>query len=232
MRAEEAEVARRLPIFNGVSQENVDAILKASYLQRFPAHVELLREGDPADFLHVVVDGQIEVYSAHAGHETTVSVLGYGQSFIVAAVVLDRIYLKSARAMTPCRILLVPAETVRHYFAQDPGFARALATELALAYRGVVKELKNLKLRSSLERLANWILFHDMAAGETGRFTIPYDKRVLASRLGMAPAVLSRSFAALASCGVKVSGPEIVLRDRPALRRLANPLQTIDDPAI
>ena len=32
-----------------------------TFLQRFPAQLDLIREGDPADFLHVVVDGQVEV---------------------------------------------------------------------------------------------------------------------------------------------------------------------------
>ncbi len=232
MRAEDVALARQLPIFKGVSDAHIEAILKISYLQKFPAHLELLREGDKADFLHIVVEGQVEIYAAHADRETTVSVLGYGQSFIVAAVVLDRIYLKSARVMSPCRILLIPADTVRHYFTQDACFARSLALELALAYRHVVKEVKNLKLRSGLERLANWIMLHDEQSGQKGRFTLPYDKRVLASRLGMAPAVLSRAFAALAPYGVKVHGPEIVLRDRPALRKLANPQPTIDNPEI
>lgn len=221
---------RRLPLFRGVAPEHVEAMLNASYLQRFPAHVELVHEGDKADFLHVVVDGQVEVYSSWRDRETTVSVLGPGQSFIVAAVILDRIYLKSARALTPSRVLLVPADAVRDVFARDATFARALAIEVALGYRSVVKELKNQKLRSSLERLANWILAHDVATGASGRFTLPFDKKVLAARLGMQPEVLSRSFAALAPYHVTVSGPTIAIGDRTALLTLAHPQPTIDDP--
>ena len=153
---------RRLPLFAEVDPALVEAMLKASFLQRFPAHVDLVTEGEPADFLHVVVEGQVEVFSAYRDRETTVSVLGPGHSFIVAAVILDRIYLKSARALTPARVLLVPAEAVRKAFGEDAAFARALAVELAFASRGVVKELKNQKLRSSLERLANWRIARDV----------------------------------------------------------------------
>ena len=161
-----------------------------------------------------------------------VSVLGAGNSFIVAAVVLDRVYLKSARALTPARILMIPAEAVRRYFGEDAAFARALATELALAYRNVVKELKNQKLRSSLERLANWLLACDNETGGHGRFQLPFEKRTLAARLGMAPEVLSRSFAALAPYKVIVKGSEIQIRDPEALKQLAKPTPTIDDPLI
>lgn len=232
MRSDEIDEMRRLPLFKGVEAAHCSAMLKSSFLQRFPARVELIREGEPADFLHVVVDGQVEVFSAYRDRETTVSVLGAGHSFIVAAVVLDRVYLKSVRSLTASRILLVPADAVRHYFAIDAAFARSLAVELAMAYRGVVKELKNQKLRTSLERLANWLLLCDAESGGTGTFVLPFDKKVLASRLGMAPEVLSRSFASLAAYKVRVKGPTVEIRDIEALRMLAKPLPTIDDPLV
>ena len=230
MRAEDLEDMKRLPLFNGVNPALVEGMLKCAYLQRFPAHVELAREGEPADFLHVIVDGSVEVYSAYRDRETTVAVLGPGSSFIVAAVILDRQYLKSARALTPARVLLIPAEAVRGAFATDAPFARSIALELATAYRGVVKELKNQKLRSSLERLTNWILVQDAATGNTGQIELPFDKKVLASRLGMVPEVLSRSFAALQPYGILVCGASVKIGARDALVRLAHPTATIDDP--
>jgi CRP/FNR family transcriptional regulator, transcriptional activator FtrB len=231
MRVEDIHDMKQLPLFHGVAPALVETMLQCSYLQRFPAHVELVREGESPDFMHVIVDGHVEVYSTYRDRETTVAVLGAGQSFIVAAVILDRVYLKSARALTPARVLLIPAEAVRHAFAHDAQFARAMAFELANAYRGVVKELKNQKLRSSLERLANWVLAQDLAAGSHGRVELLFDKKVLASRLGMAPEVLSRSFAALQPYHVTVCGATITLNDRDTLVRLAHPALTIDDPA-
>ena len=140
--------------------------------------------------------------------------------------------MKSARSLSPSRVLLIPAAAVRQYFSIDAGFARALAQELAYAYRGIVKELKNQKLRSSLERLANWLLAQDAQTRANGRFTLPFEKRILASRLGMAPEVLSRSFASLGPYQVVVRGSTVEIHDAAALRRLAKPTTTIDDPAI
>jgi len=144
--------------------------------------------------------------------------------------VLDRVYLKSARSLTAARILLIPADAVRQCFEQDGAFARCLASDLAGAYRMVVKELKNQKLRSGLERLANWLLAHQEEIGGNMRFELPFEKKVLASRLGMAPEVLSRSFGALAPYKVNVKGAMIEIRDVEALRKLARPTPTIDDP--
>lgn len=232
MRAEDIESMKSLRLFAGVDPRRVDEMLKSSYLQRFPAGLELVREGEPADFLHVIVDGSIEVFSTYLDRETTVAVLGPGQCFIMAAVILDRIYLKSARSLTPARILLIPADNVRRHFGEDAAFSRCIASDLAEAYRMVVKELKNQKLRSGLERLANWLLSHHAALANPKSFELPFEKKVLASRLGMAPEVLSRTFAALASYHVKVTGTSVTIRDVDALRQLAKPVATIDDPCV
>lgn len=230
MRADEAEQMRKLRIFKDVETTHVEEMLRVSFLQKFPPGVVLVNEGDEADFLHVVVDGKVEVFSAYRDRETTVSVLGSDSCFITAAVVLDRVYLKSARSLTPARVLLIPADAVRLCFSKDAAFSRCLACDLAASYRMVVKELKNQKLRSGLERLANWLLAHRAEIGNVGRFELPFEKKVLAARLGMAPEVLSRSFAALAPYKVKVAGAVIEIRDADALAKLAHPTPTIDDP--
>lgn len=228
MRHQELEEMRRLPLFQSADPARIEAMLHGAFLQRFPAHVELVSDGDPADFLHIVIEGAVEIFSAHRQRETTLGVAGPGHSFILAAVLLDRPYLQSARVMAASRILLVPADAVRRTFAEDAGFARALALDVALAYRGAIKELKNQKLRSGLERLAAWLLTHDAETGARGRFDFPFDKKVLAARLGMAPEGLSRAFNALGAYQVQVQGPTVIIRDPEALRKLAHPSSTID----
>ena len=231
MRQADSDDMCRLSFFEGVAPEHVAAMLKVAFLQRFPPLVELVREGEPADFLHIIVEGQVEVFAAYRDRETTIAVQGPGHAFIVAAVILDRVYLKSARALTATRILLLPAEAVRKAYAEDAAFCRRLGEEMAVAYRSLVKELKNHKLRSSLERVANWLIAFDAASGDTGRFVLPFDKRILASRLGIVPEVLSRTFASLQAYGVRVDGPWVTIADRDALLALAHPEPMIDDPA-
>src|SRR5690606_3035738 len=145
---------------------------------------------------------------------------------------LDQPYLKSVRTLRSSRIVLIPADVVREVFAADPAFAVATLRELAVRYRAIVKDLKNMRLRSSLERLANWILRTNADAGGTGEFVIPMEKRSLASQLGMRPENLSRNFAELAHHGVKVSGRQIRIDNLTALTELAQPNPLIDDPEL
>jgi CRP/FNR family transcriptional activator FtrB len=230
MRREDISLMRDLPLFRGVADAHVDALLQGAFLQRFPAAVELVEEGAPPDFLHVVIEGVVGMVASHGERETTVRVLSASESFVAAAVVLDTPYLVSARTLAPARLAMLPASGVRAAFEADAAFARAIAVEMAHGYRGMVKELKNQKLRTVLERLANWLLAYDAEFGESGQFTLPYDKRTLASQLGMAPEVLSRSFATLADHGVNMVGSSVMIVDRGRLAAVARPSPTIDDP--
>lgn len=232
MRIDDTESLSTLRLLRDLDSETIATLLHGAFLQRFPNHVELVREGDSPDFLHIIVEGQVEVFSRHRDRETTVAVLGPGESFVLAAVMLDKPYLKSARVLSPSRILMIPSDTVRRIFSANAAFARALTLELAQTYRGVVKELKNQKLRSSIERLAAWIVRYNAETGASGEFDLPFDKKVLASRLGMAPEVLSRTFVTLQAYGVGVDGKHMHVADVPALTKLAAPSSLIDDPAM
>ena len=79
-------------------------------------------------------------------------------TFILAATIRDAPYLMSARTLERSRIALIPSQDVRAAFDRDGQFARAIVAELAQCYRSVVKTTKDLKLRTSLERLANYLL--------------------------------------------------------------------------
>lgn len=228
---EQFDEAKHLRFFADCAPETVALLLEGAFLNRFPERVNLAREGEKPDFLHVVVSGAVELYAQHRDRETTIEVIGAPFSFIAAAVALDRPHLKSARSIEPSKILMLPAASVRRAMRRDAGFANHMAMELATAYRYVTKDLKNQKLRSGLERLANWLLQRDAETGATHRVVIPFEKKILAAQLGMVPENLSRGFANLARYGVKVRGAEVEICDPRALETLAKPDPLIDDPS-
>ena len=230
MRPADANIVRCLPLFSGMQDAHFRTVIEAGYLQRFPHGVALVHEGERPSFLHVLVEGAVEFYSASRDREATLSFLRPPAAFILAAVVLDQLYLKSARTTEKSVVVLIPADAVRGVFDKDPAFARSVVAELALRYRGVVKDLKNQRLRTGLERLANWILAYNEQLGMPGSFKLPIEKRALANLLGMRPENLSRSFAELAGLGVRVDGATLTIVDIPALTEFARPDPLIDDP--
>ena len=215
-----------------MADEKFEALIQPAFLQRFPPHVTLFERGLSPDFLHIVLEGSVELFARHDDRETTVGVIRPVTTFVFAALVRQQPLLTAARTLESSRILMIPADIVVSTMRSDIAFANAVADEIAGAYRGMVKELKSQKLRTSVERLANWILREQNGHGGVGEFDIPFDKRTLAARLGMTPENLSRNFATLTRHGVEVQGRTIRIKERDSLVKLANPDPLIDDPEL
>lgn len=216
---------RALPLFASTNDASFAALTRGAYVQNFPPHTELITEGDSADFLHILSSGCVELFSTWAEHETTMAHLRTHSTFILAATIKDRPYLMSARTIEKSRIIMIPSMDIRAVFDGDPEFAKSIVTELASCYRGAIRNTKNLKLRTSLERLANYLLRHDKG----GTVTLDVEKKRLASYLGMTAENLSRAFASLKDYDVEVDGQIVTLGNRRKLVEFARPDPLIDD---
>jgi CRP/FNR family transcriptional activator FtrB len=220
---------RTLHFFREMSDENFQGLMRGAYVQTFPPQVELVREGDHSDFFHVVVSGSVELFSSWNGRETSMATVRPISSFILAATIKDAPYLMSGRTLEKSRIVLIPSQDVRSVFEADAGFARAIVTELAQCYRSVIKSQKDIKLRTSLERLANYLLRQQKTAGGGETFELNISKGRMASRLGMTPENLSRALKGLQPYGVSVNGASVTIADRADLEQFAKPSPLIDD---
>ncbi|HZV21944.1 MAG TPA: helix-turn-helix domain-containing protein [Hyphomicrobiales bacterium] len=230
LREHDHKTVRGLGLFREMSDASFTGLLRGAFLQRFPARVQLITEEEPADFLYVAVEGRVELFASANNRDSTIAIVEPVATFILAAAVKDAVYLMSARTLEACRLLMIPSVNVREAFDQDSAFAQAMAVELATRYREVVKALKNQKLRTGLERLANYLLGQQAKVG-LGRFELGMEKATLASYLGMTPENLSRALASLRAYGVEVEGSRVTLGDIKALTTLAKPAPLIDDPS-
>lgn len=229
MRPEDASGIRELSLFRDCQEDTFRTLIQPAFLQWFPQGVQLTTEGDPADFLYVLVEGLVEMFAAHNGKETTVELVRPLGTFILAAVLRDQVFLQSARTLDKSRVLMIPATNVREAMDQDVAFMRSIVGELARCYRGMVKDVKNQKLRTGAERLANWILVELDGNRSPSAVDLRVEKRVLAARLGMTPENLSRAFNTLKPYGVVVNGAQIQVDDISDLATFAKPNSLIDD---
>ncbi|MCQ0093146.1 cyclic nucleotide-binding domain-containing protein [Roseovarius sp. M141] len=223
---------RSLPLLCGMADENFDLLTRAAYIQNFPPQIELISEGEPSDFLHIVVDGTVELFAKWNDRETTMATVRSPGTFIVAASIMQSPYLMSARTLEKSRLVLLPSEDVRTLFTIDKGFAQAVVTELSRCYRTLVKNTKNLKLRTAIERLANYLIRKQANTGSAQSFMLDIEKRLLASYLGMTPENLSRAIKALQPYGVSFDGAQVKISDAKALLGLAKPSPLIDNAAL
>ncbi|MBU9697665.1 cyclic nucleotide-binding domain-containing protein [Rhodobacteraceae bacterium HSP-20] len=229
MRPSDLPEIRHLPLFRDMLQANFEQLMQGAYAQSFPEGLMLIRQGDPADFLHIVVEGMVELFAEWKGRSASMTVVQPVGTFILAACIRDAPYLMSARTLERSRIIMIPASDLRAVFRRDVEFAVSTINELATCYRAVVRHAKGLKLRDSRERVAAYLLKRAAQAGQA-EFDLGIEKRVIASMLGMTPENLSRALKSLAEDGVRVQGQRVTLWDRARLLPVAQPDPLLDGP--
>jgi CRP/FNR family transcriptional activator FtrB len=230
MRPPDLAEARNLPLFRTMLNASFDALMQSATTMRFPAGQELIRQGARAEFLHVVLEGSVELYADWQDRRTTMAVVQPVGTFILAACVRDLPYLMSARTLEPSRLAMVPASDLRAIFRRDPEFAVAIVGELAAAFRAVARHAKNLKLRTSRERVAGYLLKQSQLAGGADRYVLQVEKRLVASYLGMTAENLSRALKSLEANGVQLKGQSVTITDRAQLMAACPPDLLIDGP--
>lgn len=223
MRAAEKPEIAALPLFAAMDPEQRDRIFGAAFLQVFPPALQLFETGQRPDFLHILIDGLVELYTSNGDRTTTMAIMRPVRSFILAAAYTDQPYLMSARTLSASRILMIPSGLIREAIDNDRALMQSAMTELSFGFRYFVRALTDMKLRQSVERLGNYLLVESDARGGAFQFDIPIEKRTLASLLGMTPENLSRAFGALAGHGVNVEGMVVQIVDRDRLVAFAKP---------
>ncbi len=126
-----------------------EQIFAASFLQVFPPSLKLFDAGQKPDFLHIVVDGMVELFTGNADRATTMAIIRPVRSFILAAAYTDQPYLMSARTLTASRILMTPSPLIRDAIDNDRELMRGAMHELAFGFRYFVRALSDMKLEST-----------------------------------------------------------------------------------
>jgi CRP/FNR family transcriptional regulator, transcriptional activator FtrB len=144
--------------------------------------------------------------------------------FVMASVLSELPYLMTARAVARSRLLAIDAASLLNLVHRDPSLANTLLRSVSREFRTMVRQVRDLKLRTAAQRLGCFLLAR-VKDGEAIKadFRLPFDKGLLAARLGCRQENLSRAFAALRAYGVETHGSRVLLHDIPRLKALAVP---------
>jgi CRP/FNR family transcriptional activator FtrB len=220
---------RSVRLFAELPETGQQALARAAWLERVPARAVVIEEDAACEALYALIDGTAEVLSGVEDQETVIDIVEAGSVLLLASAIAGLPYVASVRTLSPARVLAVPAAVIRELFDGDRAFARSVAGELSRSSFRMLLDLKSLKVRKSIERLADWLIEASARTNGNGEFRLPFGKRTLASRLGMTPECLSRSLRTLADHGVRVRGREVTVADRAALAAFAGPESVIGE---
>ena len=208
------DLLTRLPLFGGLGLSCLRHVTAEAQTLRPKRGEVIVHQGGAPRFLHVVLEGQVGLVGAVSdGEETMVEILKAGEIFIAAAVLTDRPYLMAAHALQNSRILALPGEKLRRDIRTNPDLAMSMVTSLSTHYRLLVREIKDLKLKSAAQRLALYLIGQLPRRDGPAVARLAHSKAVIAARIGIRAETLSRAFAVLKAEGVEIQGSLVTVAD-------------------
>jgi CRP/FNR family transcriptional activator FtrB len=219
------EALRLTPLLRDLPDPVMDQLAAISKVMHVPEDTEVCHQGDAADQLFIVLDGQLAGSSTSAnGSTAVVEVIRSGETLGLASVLARLPRLIGVRTVTASQLLAIEAQGLLDLIEQEPSLVTALLRAQANEFNSLVRQVCDLKLRTTAQRLGCYLLSltNEERANATA-LRLPFDKRLLAARLGCRQENLSRAFAALRGFGVETHGARVILHDIAKLKAYAEP---------
>jgi len=202
-------------------------VLAAARVRPFGRGATIFLQGEPASAIYIVAEGWVKLYRiAPNGTEAVVGVFTRGHSFGEAVAFRHDTYPVAAEAVTDCSLIRIEADAFLRLIRESPEVAIAILSATFAHLHNLVAQVEALKAQTGAQRVAEFLL--ELARCDHGacEVTLPYDKILIAGRLGMKPESLSRAFARLREQGVTVRQNIAAIADVATLREFAE-----EDPA-
>ncbi|CAM5776602.1 transcriptional regulator [Labrys miyagiensis] len=220
-----------LPLFAGVSDEGLRNLQAACVVQQAPRGVILFEQGAEPNFQVAVLEGAVHLLGRSGqGQEMVIEIVEAPGLLLPAAVVSGAPYLMRARCIEDVKVLMIKADVFRRLLESEPSLALAVIGSLSDQFRAMVRQIKTLKLRPGPQRVAAYLVSLARRQASDKDVTLPYEKGLIASQLGMTRESFSRILSALQRDVISMDGQEIRILDYSALLELSAPDPLIDGP--
>ena len=117
-------------------------------------------------------------------------------------------------------MVLIPAHHVICCIREMPDIAIAMIASTSQHLHRLVQRVEQLSAQSGLQRVAEFLAGLCPCMNGSCTISLPYDKSLIAGRLGLKPESLSRVFAKLRLVGVDVRASDVVVSEVAQLRSL------------
>jgi CRP-like cAMP-binding protein len=214
-------IASRIPVFAGLPLEALDVLLAQARIITLRPGSVLFHQGEPAVAFFIIVEGWIKLYRiTPAGDEAVLNVFAKGQSFAEAVTFTSSYYPAMASAVSRARVIMIPADHVIDCIRKMPDLAVAMIASTSQHLQILVARIEQLTAQSGTQRVADFLASLTPCVKGPCTIDLPYDKSLIAGRLGLKPESLSRVFAKLRTIGVDVRSSDVVVDDVAMLRGL------------
>ncbi len=210
------------PVLENLDQQSADIINERGHRRKFGPEEQVFAEGERAEFLPVVVSGQIKmVRYPEPGKEVIIGTFGPGEIFAIPPALDGKQFPATAVAMTESSLLLVPRNEFLSMMRASPEFSAMIMERMCGLLRDRTETVRILATASAEQRVASVLvrLAGEIADGQAKK--IAHRRQDIAEMAGLTIETTIRSIRKLADRGVvRIVRGKIHIDSTEALERL------------
>lgn len=205
------EVLSRMPLFAGLTQEDIRDIQPLVRSRGHHAGDMIYRTGDEANNLFLVASGTVKLLRTSArGQDVITNILGPGEGFGALGFLDEPTYPDSAEAMTVACVLEVSTDLFKEFTARYPRLTLTVLAEVLHRFEQAQQTIRRLSADNAKQRIAAALLSlaDKLGAARDGSLALelPLTRVDVASLTGLTPETVSRVMSRLCDDGIVDTG--------------------------
>jgi CRP/FNR family transcriptional regulator, nitrogen oxide reductase regulator len=206
---------RAVPLFRDLPEPALAALAGFSRQRQLGRGAFVFHEGEPADAVHVLLDGHVKVvHETEDGQEIILRLIQAGEIFGGAGGWGSETYPATGITLDDSTVLQLPSSGFATLVASHPAFAMVMIRELSARLREAEARIRELQAERAERRIARALL---RLANKTGTRTeagievgLPLSRQNLAEFAGTTLSTASRILSAWDRQGLIIAGRERV----------------------
>lgn len=203
--------------------ENIYAeFTAASQLVKLEKGEQLFLQDDPSEWFYFIVSGWVKLFRETIdGEEAVLDVLTTGHIFGETAILDGGMHSVGAAVAENAVLLRLPASLLKSAITKDHKVALGMLASISRQRRQQTQDIEKLSMQNTSQRIACFLLRTCRTSDEkSASFDLPYDKSLIAARLGMQCETFSRALNKLRKeTSISVKGSAVIIPD---IQDLAN----------
>lgn len=204
------------PLLSAISEKTMGDLLKSLSWAAHEKGKVIFLSGDEAHNFYVIKTGWVKLFRETVdGTQAVIDVLSAGHIFGKTALFEGNTYSYSAEVVENAEIGALPLLLLKREIETNNAFAQAMLRYTTGIRRQQEIELEHRSLQNAPQRIGCFLLrLADQKHTGPAVIHLPYDKTLLAARLGMQPETFSRALGRLRDdTGIRIKGSRVEVDD-------------------
>ncbi len=203
---------KNISLFSKLSDETIEEFLKSAQVIEYKKGHMLYLEDEAAKSFYIIKYGWVKLFHTTLdGFEAVVDILTTGHVFGKNAIFEQDTYSCTAQAVEDTKLVVIPISVLKEQIQKNSQMAISMLSAMSRKTKKREMDVEHLSIQSAPQRIGCFLL-RLCPLGKQRDITLhlPYDKVLIASRLGMKPETFSRALNTLKeSTGIKINGARI-----------------------